>query len=53
VKIPIIGVGGITDPEYADTIIMEGKVDLVAVGRALFNNLNWAKKAVKKLEFQS
>ncbi len=53
VKIPIIGVGGITDPEYADKIIMEGKVDLVAVGRAIYNDPKWAKKAVKKLKSQS
>ncbi len=53
VKIPIIGVGGITDPEYADKIIKEGKVDLVAVGRALLNDSNWAKKAVKNLKLTS
>ena len=47
---PVIGVGGITEPEYADTVIREGKVDLVAVGRALLEDPDWATKANKKLE---
>ena len=32
VKVPVIGVGHITEPEYADSIIREGKVDMVAIG---------------------
>ncbi len=27
--------GGITEPEYADRVIREGTVDLIAVGRAM------------------
>ena len=34
VNVPVIGVGGITEAEYADKLVSDGKVDLVAVGRA-------------------
>jgi 2,4-dienoyl-CoA reductase-like NADH-dependent reductase (Old Yellow Enzyme family) len=49
INIPVIGVGGITDPEFAHEIILEGKVDLVAVGRALFKDPKWGRKAVETL----
>ena len=49
VSIPVIGVGRIQDPEYADEIVRRGEVDLVAVGRALLKDPDWAKKAVEKL----
>ena len=49
VEVPVIGVGGIKDPEYADRLIAEGKVDLVAVGRGLLNDPAWAGKAVESL----
>lgn len=52
VKVPVIGVGGITDPEYADTLIRDGKVDLVAVGRALIGNPEWALEAARVLRNQ-
>lgn len=50
VDIPVIGVGGITEPEYANTVIQEGKVDLVAVGRALLKDPDWTAKAIKELQ---
>jgi NADPH2 dehydrogenase len=49
VSVPIIGVGGITEPQYADKLIREGKVDLVAVGRALLNDPDWAVKTIEIL----
>jgi NADPH2 dehydrogenase len=49
VKTPIIGVGGITEPEFADQLIRENQVDLVAIGRALWKDHQWAEKAVEKL----
>jgi NADPH2 dehydrogenase len=49
-NIPVIGVGGITEPEYANALIWEGKVDLVAVGRALLEDPDWAIEAIKTLE---
>jgi 2,4-dienoyl-CoA reductase-like NADH-dependent reductase (Old Yellow Enzyme family) len=50
VDIPVIGVGRITQPEYADRVIQEGRVDLVAIGRALLKDPDWATKAIKNLK---
>lgn len=47
INIPVIGVGGITKPEFADMIIRSGKVDLVAVGRALLKNPDWGLKLIE------
>ena len=47
---PVIGVGGIRVPEYADSLVREGRVDLVAVGRALLEDSEWAVKAVERLK---
>lgn len=49
VDMPVIGVGGIKTPEEADEIIRSGKVDLVAIGRAILSDPEWASKAVKTL----
>jgi NADPH2 dehydrogenase len=50
VNVPVIGVGGITEAEYADGLVKEGKVDLVAVGRALWKDPKWAETAVEELK---
>jgi 2,4-dienoyl-CoA reductase-like NADH-dependent reductase (Old Yellow Enzyme family) len=50
VEIPVIGVGGITEPAYADKLIREGKVDLVAIGRSLMDDSEWAVKAIDMLK---
>ena len=50
VNVPVIGVGGITDPKYANKLIKEGQIDLVAVGRALLKDPDWAVRTVKILE---
>ncbi len=50
IDIPVIGVGGITEPEYANKLIQEGQVDLVAVGRGLLKDSDWAINAIKTLE---
>ena len=49
VKVPVIGVGNITEPEYADRIIREQKVDMVAVGRTLLSNPDFPRQAAQKL----
>lgn len=49
VEVPVIGVGGIKDAEFADKAVREGKVDLVAVGRAFYADPKWATKAIKTL----
>ncbi len=48
-KIPVIGVGGITDPFYADRLVQEERVDLVAVGRELLKDPDWPLKALNRL----
>lgn len=50
VKVPVVGVGGITEPEYADRLVHEEKVDLVAVGRGLYKDPKWAQNAIKALK---
>jgi len=49
VDVPVIGVGGITEPEFADRIVRENRVDLVAIGRALLKDPDWAIKAKRCL----
>ena len=50
VNVPVIGVGGITEAEFADKLVSEEKVDLVAVGRAFWSDSQWAEKAIETLE---
>jgi 2,4-dienoyl-CoA reductase-like NADH-dependent reductase (Old Yellow Enzyme family) len=50
VKVPVIGVGGITEPDFADKLVREGKVDFVAVGRAFWSDNNWAENAIDALK---
>jgi len=47
VSIPVITVGRIKDPIMADNIIMEGKADLVAMGRAQLADPDMVEKARK------
>ncbi len=47
VNIPIVGIGGIKEPEYAESLIRDGIVDLVAVGRELLKDPEWAIKALQ------
>ena len=49
VDVPVIAVGGISDPVFANSVITEDKADLVAVGRALLKNPNWAREALQQL----
>ncbi len=49
VRIPVIGVGNITEAEYADRIVREGRVDLVALGRKLLSDPEFPKQAAQKL----
>lgn len=45
VKIPVVTVGAITNPDEAERIIEEGKADAVALGRALLADPEWPNKA--------
>ena len=49
VDVPVIAVGGITDPAYANSVIADGRADLVAVGRALLKNPDWAREALEQI----
>jgi 2,4-dienoyl-CoA reductase-like NADH-dependent reductase (Old Yellow Enzyme family) len=52
INVPVIGVGGIKEAEYADSLIKEGRVDLVAVGRELMRDPDWPLKAAETLRKQ-
>jgi len=45
VKVPVIAVGRINDPELAEKILQEGKADLISMGRALLADPELPKKA--------
>ena len=47
VSVHVVVAGGITEPEFADRVIRAGKVDLVAIGRAMLSNPDWAAEARK------
>ncbi|MFC1873132.1 NADH:flavin oxidoreductase [Chloroflexota bacterium] len=50
VNIPVIGIGNITEAAYADRIVKEGKVDLVAVGRKLLSEPDFPNQAERELD---
>jgi len=49
VSVPVIGVGGIKSPVFADKALKEGKADLIAVGRVFLADPDWALKAIEVL----
>lgn len=49
VDVPVVAVGGITEAGFANSVISEGKADLVAVGRALLKNPRWASEALAQI----
>lgn len=49
-KLPVAVVGGINDPAFADSLIADGKCDMVALGRALSADPAWAFKALNGCE---
>lgn len=50
VKIPIITVGVIRTPKFANAIIKEEKADFVAIGRGLLADPYWPQKAIEGKE---
>lgn len=44
VTVPVILTGGVTSAALADTLIRQGKADLIGVGRAIVRESDWAKK---------
>jgi 2,4-dienoyl-CoA reductase-like NADH-dependent reductase (Old Yellow Enzyme family) len=49
VNVPVIGVGGITDVKFANSLMSEGRIDVVAVGRRLLEDPNWPEKDRKEI----
>lgn len=50
VSIPIILTGGIIDVQAAEQLLVEGKADLIGVGRAVLKDSKWAKQAIESLQ---
>jgi 2,4-dienoyl-CoA reductase-like NADH-dependent reductase (Old Yellow Enzyme family) len=50
VSIPVILTGGITDADAAEELLSSGKADLIGVGRAMYKDSMWAKKAVESFK---
>lgn len=48
-----MAVGLITEPEQAESVVAEGKADLVALGRAMLYNPRWPWHAAEKLGAQA
>jgi len=46
VKVPVIGVGGVTEAAAARRFVLEGRVDAVAVGRHLVAHPEWAREVL-------
>ncbi|MEM9331338.1 MAG: NADH:flavin oxidoreductase/NADH oxidase [Pseudomonadota bacterium] len=46
-----MGVGFIWDPEYCETLIASGKLDMIALARELLDDPNWPLHAAKTLKF--
>ena len=44
IKVPVIGVGRINTPGFAERVLSENKADLVAMGRAFVSDPEWPRK---------
>jgi NADH:flavin oxidoreductases, Old Yellow Enzyme family len=53
VSIPVILTGGITEAEAAEKLLAEDKADLIGVGRAIYKDSTWAKRAIERLKQQA
>jgi 2,4-dienoyl-CoA reductase-like NADH-dependent reductase (Old Yellow Enzyme family)/thioredoxin reductase len=47
VKLPVIASGSITSPALAESILAEGKGDFIALGRPMWADAEWPRKAVE------
>ncbi len=50
VSVPVILTGGITEAGAAEMLLSSGKADLIGVGRAIFNDSMWARKAIEEIK---
>lgn len=49
VKIPVIGVGLITEPQQAENALLNGEADFIAIARAALYNPHWPWQAAAAL----
>jgi 2,4-dienoyl-CoA reductase-like NADH-dependent reductase (Old Yellow Enzyme family) len=49
VSIPVILTGGITEINAAEQLLLDGKADLIGVGRAIYKDSKWAQKAMESI----
>ena len=49
VRMPVIGVGLITEPKHAETIVASGSADMVALARGMLYNPRWVWHAAAEL----
>lgn len=49
VSVPVLLTGGVTQAQAAEELLADGKADLIGVGRAMFRDSQWAKKAIEGL----
>lgn len=47
VSIPVILTGGVVELEAAEQLLIDGKADMIGVGRAIFKDEDWAKKTMR------
>lgn len=47
VHVPVIGVGSIRNPEFAEAVLAQGKADLIALGRQHIADPYWVKKVAE------
>lgn len=47
--VPVMAVGRLESPELADSAVREGKADMVAIGRGILRDANWAQTAALRL----
>jgi 2,4-dienoyl-CoA reductase-like NADH-dependent reductase (Old Yellow Enzyme family)/thioredoxin reductase len=50
VRIPVIGVGKIRDPRFAEEVLRAGQADFIALGRTLIADPEWPRKAAEGRE---
>lgn len=50
VSIPVILTGGITETSSAEKLLAEEKTDLIGVGRAIYKDSDWARRAIEGLK---
>ncbi|MCI6740299.1 MAG: hypothetical protein MR579_06190 [Bacteroidales bacterium] len=46
-RLPVCGVGGLTDPDFVEAQLKIGRIDCAAMSRALIADPDWPKKAAQ------